>query len=182
MSEPVTDASENDLERKLPQVGTGSLTSPEPLEGLVVPDLPSETIEHPGVETLAGTYERPSRANARFLYYVAEHDRDGGVGMDELMREFGLGMMAQGAVALAMKDSVKLGYVVLVSPRGDPYRWRATERGLKVLGVAEVSVSPEPDRGELAQWARDAHGDSNWAVVSAEREAAEREQLSAGDE
>lgn len=120
------------------------------------------------------TYTRPSVANASWLIYIAENDRDGGVGMDEIMREFGLNVMAQGRVAIAMKDSVEMGMAEQVAPRGDQYRWRITEKGLEAVGLERVMVTPPPDPDELKLWMVEQHGRSNVTLLRAEMNRARR--------
>lgn len=136
----------------------------------MVPDLSRDTVEHKDVPVPGGgiTYSRPSEANPQWLYYVAENDRPAGVGMDELLREFGLSVMASGRIAIAMKDAVKFEMAELVSPRGDPYRWRVTDRGLARLGLQARVEAPAPDPAELRVYMQDLHAGTNVALQGGE--------------
>lgn len=115
---------------------------PKALEGAVVPDLGGEMLPR---EADGETYERESVANAHTLYFIAEHDRPEGVSMQEVAREFGLSAFQLGGLAISMKDAVELGYAEIVSPRGDQYAWRVTDKGLVKLGLqARVEAPPVP--------------------------------------
>lgn len=125
------------------------------VRGELVPDLSGDVVEH---DLPAGKFQRASVANERLIRYVAEHDRPSGVGMDEMMREFGMSVFSQGPVAIAMKDAVRFGYVVLVSPRVEQARWRITAAGIAVLGMDAPIEAPDPDADDLKKWARGAFG------------------------
>lgn len=142
--------------------------TPAPLTGTVVPDLGKDEIVIPDLEV-----RRASIANAEVLYFIAEHDRPEGVPMQEVMMHFHMGAMQQGHLALSMKDAVQSGYAEQVAPRGDPYAWRVTDRGLAELGLAERTEAPPVDPEVLRADAIAMHGSSN-VMLPHVREAFER--------
>lgn len=144
----------------------------------VVPDLTVDVIRR--VDNADKEFERPSTAHAEWLYYLAENDREQGVGMDEIMRRFGMSVMAQGRVALSMQDAVQSGLADQVAPRGDQFRWRITEEGLQRLGLERVTVTPPPDPEQLAQFMRDLHGVSNVALLAEDIEEERQHRVAAG--